>query len=293
MADQFLLNDSDRALIQNVLRLSRSRRVNVPQHSQQVPSSQSPELYVAKSPASGIPARVGTRPGSATCEIYRLSDTDDPLEVDLEDALFQVTVYNVTACPVTRDDYLLTWRDKFGKWVCIPGGCQESVLLNDPSCPNLITIPDTLYATLTFSGIVLASSIPITNSGGTIWSGYDVFCPYDARATVNISLSCAAYTNSDRTLTTHLLQAAMNVNRGRTGVDGPNWAGEVVEDVVPSPYTPRGTAVGTYSYSPFSLSASGVNTYPLTDNGTLDTGPWCGISPVVAGAAAWTLDITE
>lgn len=294
MAENFFITEADHSLIQGVIRAVRSRRLNTPQHSAQVPVSQSPELYVAKVPNGGIPARVGTRPGRATCEVYRLSEASDPLDLFLEDAQFTLTVYNITSCVATKDDYLPIWRDKFGKWICIPGGCQESVLLDSPSCPSLNTIPDTLYATLTYGGITLASSAVLTNSGGSIWTGTDSFCPYDVAAEVNVSLSCNEYANPDHTSTIHRLVASVSVNRGRSGVDGPSWAGERVEDSIPSPYVPEGTATGSFSYSPFSLSASGLNTYPLTDNGTLDEGPWCGLSPTgVAGSTPWTLDITE
>lgn len=86
---------------------------------------QAPEVYVAKTPSGGIPAiasgdaGTGTggydEPGSATCEIYCIDETDNT--PDLRDIDLEQIVYNVSSTAVSGDTYVFVARDKFGHWI--------------------------------------------------------------------------------------------------------------------------------------------------------------------------------
>lgn len=174
-------------------------RSNSPQRSQQPDVSQSPDVYVARVPGGGMPARVGTRPGSAQCDIYVLQESSDPTVVDAASAEFSALVYNVSKCRPTADDFLPVWRDKYGRWIAAPGGCQKDVpILDTLTCPYINQVPDTVYATLVLtptgsggSPVTLLSSEAMTVNyrGGRSWTldnhrhypyedGYVEWCPY-------------------------------------------------------------------------------------------------------------------
>jgi hypothetical protein len=58
-------------------------------------------IYIAKSPAGGIAGRSTDTPGSATCDVYRIN-----ADGDLEDAGYNVTVYNLADASVAASTYI-------------------------------------------------------------------------------------------------------------------------------------------------------------------------------------------
>lgn len=77
-------------------------------------------IYIAKSPAGGIPARSSDTPGSAACDIYFINDDGD-LEArkDSNDNQISQTVYNLSASAVAADTYIQCKQEIFsGKLLC-------------------------------------------------------------------------------------------------------------------------------------------------------------------------------
>lgn len=77
-----------------------------------------PDMYIAKSPADpsgGIPARSGTTPGSAECDLY-LINTSGTLE---QHSRLSEDVYNLSEEAVAADVYIQVKRDSLsGKLLC-------------------------------------------------------------------------------------------------------------------------------------------------------------------------------
>lgn len=90
---------------------------------------QSPDVYIARSPPSGIPGLVeetGTGvgqendiPGSAVCDIYKISHSEDRL---YEVEGFTKTVRNISISTIAGNTWVLVVRDKFGDWFAVVGG---------------------------------------------------------------------------------------------------------------------------------------------------------------------------
>lgn len=92
-----------------------------------------PELYVARTPPSGIPAleETGTgtdglddEPGYAECEVYQLLD-DDQDSPRLYLTGNQKRVYNITTITIPGDEWILVARDKWGSWYVVTGQAAE------------------------------------------------------------------------------------------------------------------------------------------------------------------------
>jgi len=102
---------------------------------------QAPEVYVAKTPAGGIDGLTlgdggtGTggydEPGSATCDIYVIDETDTV--PDLRDMGKDVIVYNVSGVAVPGSAYVPIVRDKSGRWLAVtpPIGTRRRFKLKD------------------------------------------------------------------------------------------------------------------------------------------------------------------
>lgn len=79
------------------------------------PDPTAPEVYVAIIPDGGMPARLGTIPGSAECTIYRFDQSVDPAQLQALD--FTKRVYNVFTSEIAAGEYVIVGREKFGVWV--------------------------------------------------------------------------------------------------------------------------------------------------------------------------------
>lgn len=75
--------------------------------------------YFAKVPVGGIPARSGSTPGEATCDIYKIEKNTGG-DWEIQDAGFTVGVFNVFPIAVAFDaafPYFNVHQDQFGKWL--------------------------------------------------------------------------------------------------------------------------------------------------------------------------------
>lgn len=100
---------------------------------------QAPEVYIARTPAGGIPALsegsdTGTggvslhddAPGYADCDIYCISDLSDPPLMAKVEGLSK-RVYNLSTVDVDEFRWIQIHRDKFGRWLIATGGGVQDV----------------------------------------------------------------------------------------------------------------------------------------------------------------------
>lgn len=90
------------------------------------------EVYIAKTPTTGISALVSLTPGNATCSIYQV------VGGALELAFGFQTVYNLSPNALPGSAFIPIFRDKYGKWIaggvraasaaCSPVTLQETEL---------------------------------------------------------------------------------------------------------------------------------------------------------------------
>lgn len=115
MAKAWIPSEDDRRLIQQLLNRERQRGGNPSNRPHALPDVPlAPEVYVARTPAGGIPARAAGVLGYATCQIYQVKTADDAPSLYATGVVRRV--HNLTATPVAGDAYVLAWRDKFGSW---------------------------------------------------------------------------------------------------------------------------------------------------------------------------------
>lgn len=115
MADLYALSESDVQVLREVIDSTRKGRKNPHLRGKPEPeTSQSPEVYVARTPAGGIPDMVGSTPGSAVCNMSRI----------IAGSLIQLQktrkVYSLAA--VAGDTRVNVQRDKLGVWWALPSG---------------------------------------------------------------------------------------------------------------------------------------------------------------------------
>jgi len=77
------------------------------------------DLYIAAPPVGGIPARSGTTPGRAECQVWKIDK--DHANRTLILAHPDEVVYNVSETVIT-DDYVIISKTKYGRWVVLAGG---------------------------------------------------------------------------------------------------------------------------------------------------------------------------
>lgn len=80
-----------------------------------------PGTYIAKTPVDGIPARTGTTPGYAICQIHRINRDEAGNEVVALDDIEQL-VFNIYSSEISGDTYIEIKQDRFGDWVVTPPG---------------------------------------------------------------------------------------------------------------------------------------------------------------------------
>lgn len=126
MSDLFALSSSDLVVLRQLIERERQGLVNPrnrPWSGRRIP--QAPEVYAVKTPSTGIPARVGLRPGSVVCTVQ---DLPGPGYSAL-DAVTGLTilVYNLDPINIPGNSYVPVARDKFGRWWATCEGCPEGV----------------------------------------------------------------------------------------------------------------------------------------------------------------------
>ena len=104
------LTEADRQKLRRFIHQCEREVRNPENESQEFTVDPAPDCYIAKTPGAGIPARSGTTPGSAGCDIYKLSGTT------LTSAGFSKTIKNLGTTAVT-EEYIRVSKDKFGTWI--------------------------------------------------------------------------------------------------------------------------------------------------------------------------------
>lgn len=118
-AKLIFLTNEDRAYLRSLRQKDTHRNLNERNRDKGDKPQQPADIYIAKVPGgAGIPKRVTTTPGTASCEIYRIDD--DTLALD--DASFTETVYNISLTDITEASgpvatYVKVSRDKYGYWI--------------------------------------------------------------------------------------------------------------------------------------------------------------------------------
>lgn len=149
--------------LQDMLAWWRARKMEPPK-SVLPPLAQTPDVYIARAPKTGIPAREDDPgsgcPGSGTdssiadvfsadCECYRIDDSV-PSDVDLFKIHRTLPIYNIGPTAIAGHAPLLVVKDKTGKWVGVP----------------IITGGTTLFVFFTLSGALTTSTSSV--SGCTV-----------------------------------------------------------------------------------------------------------------------------
>lgn len=135
MADYFFLSGDDRNTLRDMVADWRRRVRNTT--GRPAPEDEgylTPEVYLARTPAAGIPAMdanaTGTglddEPGAAECDIYRVTDEGGAVGVARSSAR-QRKVYNLSESAIEGDRWLIVARTKDGKWLPLdPAGFGAS-----------------------------------------------------------------------------------------------------------------------------------------------------------------------
>jgi len=115
-----IINRSSEAKLQEMWRWYRRQLANSLTPDQEPEDPTAPEVYVVKpQSASGIPGLDNDdEPGSDTCDIYKLDDSDPPALVAVDG--FEKKVYNLSESDIDQD-WLLAVRTKYGKWIALRG----------------------------------------------------------------------------------------------------------------------------------------------------------------------------
>lgn len=133
----YVLSENDREQLRQLLEKDRKnpKKTRLKNDTDQ---SQSPDVYIARTPHEGIPALAeepGTasfeendQPGYADCTIYFVSEETDVPTLEQTDATPQ-RVYNLSTSRILGDTWVVAIRDKFNAWYAIAPvggrtGCQ-------------------------------------------------------------------------------------------------------------------------------------------------------------------------
>lgn len=110
----YVLTEKDRDLLRRVI--DREQRRNSNPHARPRTNADTdfmaPEVYLAKAPTGGIPARLGNAPGSVECDIYKI------VEGALVTTEFSKTVYNLGE-EIEEETWVVVVRDKYGSWIVL------------------------------------------------------------------------------------------------------------------------------------------------------------------------------
>lgn len=152
--DKFYLTEADVMFLRQLKEEHTHRNVNTPNRfAQPDPEFSTPEVYVALTPAGGIPALVpgtgtggsdiGATPGTADCYIYR----NDLTTGQLTYSGFTKPVYNLSGTAVPGNAFVIAERDKWGTWFAVDmseGGGGSSLTVEEvdgsPSYTSTTTI---------------------------------------------------------------------------------------------------------------------------------------------------------
>ncbi len=177
MPEGYLLTADELELLQRLLNDSR-RRLQNPQarYDSQLGHRFAPEVYVAKSPFSGVPALVDSEdgstayPGKATCDIYYVTDLDSVERLTPYES--QKVVYNLSHDDIPTCTWFIVLRDKAGRWWAAGnffesgGTCEETGTASSTSS-GTSTGSGTSSGTSTGSGTSTSTGTSTSNGGTT------------------------------------------------------------------------------------------------------------------------------
>lgn len=123
MPDYYLPSEHDKQLLQWVINEVRKRVTDLGTPQMYPVIVTNTDCYIAKLPDDGIPARSGTVPGYASCEIWKI--VDDSSSYSLENTGVEAIVFNL-AEETLVGNYVPVTRDKFGSWIAGSIGSGES-----------------------------------------------------------------------------------------------------------------------------------------------------------------------
>ncbi len=176
-----VLTQADIDIIKDVIARERNRRGNTSQRpAQQHVPPMAPEVYVVKTPPSGIFGLFTDTPVSALCDVYRFTESS------LTSINKVIEVYNLCSVDAPGDAFGLAIRDKFGKWylqsICTPLPPPDIGTGSPESCGICETVRVTYCVSVsglsnnncTFCSVFGAEHILLSQPGGfqnCQWSG--------------------------------------------------------------------------------------------------------------------------
>lgn len=150
----YLPDENDRKLLKEMLLWFANDRANTTNRLRtEEPDIQAPEVYLAMTPAGGIPGLVKTTgtgsiedvtAGSAVCEMWRLSFVNN----HLHPLGFSKTVWNLSTTAVAGGTPVLVVRDKPGIWYATaPGtsGGGGSLTVEDEDANTVTSVTDLVF----------------------------------------------------------------------------------------------------------------------------------------------------
>lgn len=130
-----MLSQDDIGVLRTLIDRARRQGVNRPIPMLEAPRPDgAPDVYVAIAPGGGIPARAGTVPGVASCEVYKVNHPDGGAPALAAVGGLSVPVYNFGEAPVLAGVYCTVIRDKWGVW-SVGGGTGGSVKVEKWDAP--------------------------------------------------------------------------------------------------------------------------------------------------------------
>lgn len=207
----YVFTEDDRQKLLELYHRDRNYTANVQNRPPSVPGDPddyyAPEVYVAKVPDAGIPARVGTVPGSATCDIYQLIPPEVGTGAITQVEALQKTVSNLSTTIVKPDSGTQLWvpviRDKWGSWLVgavppkpgpgDPGGPVSSASCGDWNAisfqSNTCLILTVESATGACGCIDSTQTIKLFPQGNHIWESTGSFTTCNGSGLVRLDLS--------------------------------------------------------------------------------------------------------
>ena len=119
MTQAFFLSAEDVVVMRQVVDWFRKSHGEIPQ-PEPISAFQSPDVYIAKVPSTGIDALDGSTPGSKECDLYRIQDGE------MSSMGITRTIYNLSINAIA-ESYVLVTKTKGGSWIASTGGGGDSM----------------------------------------------------------------------------------------------------------------------------------------------------------------------
>lgn len=189
MADGYYLSESDRQILNELIRDYRSRSSTTSTRAVQRPEYYAnADIYLARTPDTGIPALTEATgasnydtPGSATCYIYKVSTDGTTGESSIKPVdQTRRKVFNVSHEDIGGNRWIVVVKDKFGSWFATIAGepidannTGTGTGLTPSDCPQIpgVSVDDLAETTVEdytlgyLNGCLV--KIPSTNATGT------------------------------------------------------------------------------------------------------------------------------